>query len=194
MNNSTLVITVALFLLCAFLVICGVLTSAAAKQSERPATWPPEPVKISPTEGVIESFWNSSLKAPTRLTSENGTLSKNWDACFFNMQVDSSGGEARMSRAYRLELGDYQRLRIRLRPGQGVKTTIVAEVDGEEQVVAEKVAASHDAMEIAGPVHGRQLTGLTLKFSVDRDASVLPPDNEARSKNCRAGLDSTCNQ
>ena len=151
--------------------------AALAEETPSPL-WPSAPVIVSPVEAVIESFWNPRLKATARWRGENGVLTSNWDACFFNMRVGPSGGAAHMSRVCELELGDYQRLRVRLRPGQGVKTTIVAEVDGREQTIAEKVAATHDALEIAGPIRGRQLTGLTLKFAVERGASTLPPENE----------------
>ena len=59
-----------------------------------------------------------------------------------------------MSRSYRIQLGDYQRLRVRLRPGEGGNTATLAEIDGEEKTVAQRVAQTNDALEIAGPIHG----------------------------------------
>ena len=128
---------------------------AVTHAAEKPGPlWPSAPISVSPVEGVIESFWNSHLRATLRWKGEKGVLTGFWDACFFNMQVSPSGGEARMSRSYRIQLGDYQRLRVRLRPGEGGNTTILAEIDGEEKTVAQRVAQTNDALEIAGPIHG----------------------------------------
>ena len=154
--------------------------SAVLRGAEAPGTaWPSAPIATSAVEGVIESFWNPRLQAATRWQGENGVLTEYWDACFFKMRNHPGGGKARMTRAYELDLGDYQRLRVRLRPGAGVKTRIVAEIDGSPQQVAEHVAATHDALEIVGPIEGQRLTGLSLEFTVLRGAPGLPPENKA---------------
>ena len=163
-------ILVAIAILC-----CSSGTSAAEKPGPM---WPSAPIAVSPVEGVIEGFWNPSLKATTRWKGELGTLTGNWDACFFKMQVTPSGGEAALARKYQLRIGDYQRLRVRLRPGKYVTTTIVAEVDGKAQTVAEKRADTNDAFEMAGPIRGKTLSRLTLKFTIEPGASILPPANE----------------
>ncbi len=102
--------------------------------------WPKSPVQVSPVEGIIEAFWNPDLKDRDRWLCDSGALTHYWDACFYNVQIGASGGVGALSRAYSLPIEDYERLRVRLRPGMGVKTTIIAEVDGSQQTVAQYVA------------------------------------------------------
>lgn len=155
-----------------------VVLASPSAEGQVPPLWPTEAIAVSPVEAVIESFWDPRLKATTRWEGKNGRVTDWWDACFFTMSVDPSGSVAHMSRPYRLELGDYQRLRVRLRPGRGVKTAVVAEVDGKEQLVAERVATIDKAIEIAGPIRGERLNRLTVKFKVAPGASIVPPENK----------------
>ena len=55
-------ILVAIAILC-----CSSGTSAAEKPGPM---WPSAPIAVSPVEGVIEGFWNPSLKATTRWKGE----------------------------------------------------------------------------------------------------------------------------
>lgn len=141
------------------------------------ADWPAEPVMVSPVEGVIEAFWNPSLNATARWSGQNGTLSSTWDSCRFTLNEEGLHDSARISRRYQLDIGDYQRIRVRLRTGEGVRTTVLASVDGAEVLVAEELARGNDAFEIAGPIAGKKLTGLTLKFTCERKTTLSPAEN-----------------
>lgn len=166
---------------CTFYLLIAIVTTAAhaaplvlnvdqevAQAVEKPGPlWPCAPIAISPVEGVIESFWIPALKATTRWKGENGVLTATGDACHFKIEDESSGTASRISRNYQLQLVDYQRLRIRIRPGKAVRTTIVATVDGCEQTIVEDAVGSDDAFELSGQICGRNLTQLTLEFKVD---------------------------
>ena len=146
--------------------------------------WPQESVKVSPVEGVIEAFWNPRLKTAARWTSDNGKVTASWDCCFFNMQTGPSGGSPAMSRVYRIDLGDYQWQRVRLRSGMGVRTTILAEVDGTEHE-----AGIHDALEIVGSICGRHVDAIDteVRCRVVRHRWDLAPEERAghfRNQKC----------
>lgn len=158
-------------------------TSAAKPQPKPgpalPSLWPAAPVPVSPVEGVIEAFWDPGLDALNRWTTETGAFTRNWCACFLAIPVDRQGSTAQLTRDYRLNLADYRRLRVRLRPGAGVKTTVTAEVDGAEQRAIDTVADGNSVIEIVGPIAGERLTKLTLAFQVSADAAILPPEHQA---------------
>ena len=150
----------------AILCVATVCHGLAAGQTPEPP-WPSEPIAVSPVEGVIESFWDRRLGAIKRWRASDGALSRTWDSTWFEPKVGktSSGGE--ITRPYEIDLQGYRRLRVRLRPGAGVRTIVRAEVDGVTRTVVEKRAENNDALEIVGPLHGKRLTRVTLRFEAD---------------------------
>jgi hypothetical protein len=132
------------------------------------AAWPPEPVMVSPSEGVIEAFWLGRVRPAQRWKTEGGSVSTGWDAGSFRFEAAEAGDAASISRTYDLDLAGYRRLRMRLRPGAALRTTIVATVDGREQTVVADAAGSDDALELHGPIGGEKLTGLIVRFEAEQ--------------------------
>ncbi len=145
--------------------------------------WPESPVHVSPIEGIIESFWNPALEAPTRWICEGGDISTFWDACFFNIRLGTTTeggafGSGSISRSYNLEIDSYDRLRIRIRPGLGVTTTVTATIDGSESVIARRQSTVHGAIELVGDISGRSLTGLDIAFEIQGESLPPAPEND----------------
>jgi hypothetical protein len=151
-------------------VMCAFHAALGAKQraDDRWESWPEEPIMISPVEGVIESFWHTGLNATRRWQTEDGSLSTTWDSTWFNLATTGTSEVGSMSRQYDIDVSDYRRLRIRLRTGKAVRTSIVATVDGQQQPILSDAAGSDDAFELAGPIRGQKLTRLTITFKADR--------------------------
>ena len=128
----------------------------AEEQWER---WPQKPIEISPVEGVIECFWLKHLHSLRRWTAENGTFSAGLDATYFHLTATSAGATASMTRSYDIDPGDYQRLIVRLTPGESLRTTVTAVVDGQVRTIVSSAAGSHRVLELAGPINGKKLRG-----------------------------------
>ena len=129
--------------------------------------WPEEPIKVSPVEGVIESFWIPRVQAGRRWSIEGGRFSGYWDASFLHI-TGQPGATASMTRSYDMDLSDYQRLIVRLTPGESVRTTVTAVVDGRPQTIVSNAAGSNRILELAGPIRGRRLSRLTLTFTAEK--------------------------
>ena len=138
---------------------------AAEKPGPR---WPSAPIAVSPTEGVIEAFWLRRVKPAERWKASGGSVSTGWDASVFRFEADEPGDVASMTRTYDIDLTGYRRIRMRLRPGEAVRTTIVGTVDGREHAVVDAAAGSNDAFELVGSIRGEKLTGLTVKFLAEQ--------------------------
>ena len=131
----------------------------------------PVSIKISPVEGVIEGFWNPALQSIRRWETRGGKLSGFWCANFLSFGGNQPGATASITRAYDLDLGDYQRLVLRLYPGAAVRTTITAMVDGQEQTIVRDAAGSNQPLELSGPIHGKKLTRLTVQLKAQKPGS-----------------------
>ena len=123
---------------------------------------------VSATEGIVEMFVHRQLKAVGRWHGEHGSLSSTWDSCSFRFGAARVGDSASMTRAYDLAVGEFRRLRMRLRPGKAVQTTITATVDGQDRTVVSDVSGSDDAFELFGPIRGQQLSRLTVTFTAEQ--------------------------
>ena len=130
--------------------------------------WPEKPIKVSPVEGIIESFWIQRVQAGRRWTAEGGNLSAYWDASFLHIRDGQPPHTASMTRSFDIDLADYRRLIVRLTPGESVRTTVTAVVDGQPQTIVSNAAGSNLALELAGPIRGKRLSKLTLRFTADK--------------------------
>tara|TARA_Y100001934_G_scaffold276560_2_gene373375 strand:+ start:578 stop:3850 length:3273 start_codon:yes stop_codon:yes gene_type:complete len=145
----------------ALLVLAIALVNCSLVAAEDWESWPPRPIEVSPVEGLIECFWLKHLHALRRWTSEDGRFSTSLDATFLHFK----GATSSMTRSYDLNLGDYQRLIVRLTPGEKVRTTITAVVDGQPQTIVRNAAGSNRVLEFAGSISGKKLSQLTLRFT-----------------------------
>ena len=145
------------------------------RAEERWESWPQKPIEISPVEGVIECFWLKHLHSLRRWTAENGTFSAGLDATYFHFTATSSGATASMTRSYDMDPGDYQRLIVRLTPGESLRTTVTAVVDGQARTIVSNAAGSHRVLELTGPINGEKLSRLTLRFT-----AVEPGEHKVR--------------
>ena len=134
---------------------------------ERWESWPEKPIEISPVEGVIECFWLKHLHSLRRWTSEDRgkRFSTSLDATYFHFTATKAGETASMTRAYAIDLANYQRLIVRLTPGESLRTTVTAVVDGRSQTLVNRAAGSNRVLELAGLIDGKQLSQLTLRFT-----------------------------
>jgi len=133
--------------------------------AERGDNWPEQPIGVSPVEGVIECFWLKHLHSLRRWKSQEGEFSTSLDATFLKFMATNECVTASMTRSYDMNLGDYKRLIVRLTPGESVRTTVTAVVDGQAQTIVNDAAGSHRVLELAGPIQGKRLTRLTLRFT-----------------------------
>ena len=103
-----------LLLHCTILAIAICCAWAPLAAQDKWAAWPPEPVMVSATEGIVEMFVHRQLKAVGRWHGEHGSLSSTWDSCSFRFGADRVGDSASMTREYDLAVGEFRRLRMRL--------------------------------------------------------------------------------
>ena len=139
------------------------LVNWSSVAAERWESWPEQPIEISRVEGVIESFWLTRVQSLRRWKADGGELAAGWDATYFHLTAKT----ASMTRAYAIDLADYQRLIVRLTPGQSLRTTATAVLDGRSQTLGKDRGGSNRVLELAGPINGKKLSQLTLRFTAN---------------------------
>jgi len=135
------------------------------KIAERQARyWPLRPVVVSPREAVIERFF-SGTSPGQRWHAVNGEFSSDWAHSYVSFQAEEAGQHASISRQYdAIDLSGYKRLRLRLRPGEGVATSVTARIDGEEKMIVPDSPGKLTHYEIVGPITGKTLERVTVRL------------------------------
>mgnify|MGYP000895779467 CR=1 FL=1 len=139
-------------------VLAEVLAGAALTQLVRPGA----PVLF----GTFASSISMQSGAPTFGTPEPSLIDKtgshgcvrltNWDATELSWTAPAGRDAAEMKCAYDLDLGEYDGLLVRLRPGADLRVSIYATLDGHEVTLVENEPGSNETQELGGPIHGQK--------------------------------------
>ena len=151
--------------------VAAITTAAAAPQAATPGKglWPPKPVSVSKTEGIIEVFWDFEYKAASRWTlgpqGVDAQLVPSWDQVMIQWKPKAAGEILELQRPYDLDVSGYRRLIFRTRTGLDIKTTVTAVVDGKPVRITQDVPGQLSTIELAGEFQGSHLEQVKVIFT-----------------------------
>jgi hypothetical protein len=140
-------------------------------------------VPINEAEAIIEPFWDggSSEHPGDKYVLLNewqresapevaGEISQSW--CAVEVQIERAEvGETAlaMEREAKIELGEYDVLRLFAAPPSWMYVTISARIDGQEHTLLDRAAGVDTFYEFDAPLSGRRMSHLRLEFGLLED-------------------------